>query len=369
MRQPALHSAGADPLDRADRPGHNLQSMDTTRLGRTNLMVSRSGFGAIPIQRIAMEKSDALLTKAYEGGITFFDTAHGYTDSEQKIGHALSRQRKRIVIATKSPARDLKGLLENVATSLSRLKTDYIDILQLHNPATVPVPGDGSGLYEGLLELKKGGTVRFIGITNHRLPVAREAVACGLYDTVQYPFSSLSSDSEIALVHEARAKDVGFIAMKALSGGLIANAASTFAFIRNTGYAVPIWGIETEAQLDTFISLEKNPPAYDDAMRLIVEKDRRELAGSFCRGCGYCLPCSVGIEINMAARLSFLMRRAPFQPFITPEWQAKMALIETCTACGQCSSRCPYELDTPELLKSQLALYKEFLRQRGIAGS
>jgi predicted aldo/keto reductase-like oxidoreductase len=329
-------------------------------------MVSRSGFGAIPIQRIGMERSDALLRKAYENGINFFDTAHGYTDSEEKIGRALSPVRKHVILATKSPARDRKGLCDDVETSLSRMKTDYIDILQLHNPKTVPVPGDETGLYDGLLELKKKGAVRFIGITNHRLHVAQEAVASGLYDTVQYPFSSLSSSAEIALVNASRANDVGFIAMKALSGGLITNAASTFAFIRDIGYAVPIWGIETEAQLNEFIALERNPPAYDEAMKETVERDRKELAGSFCRGCGYCLPCPAGIEINMAARLSFLMKRTRFEPFISEEWRGKMALIDACTGCGQCTAKCPYELDTPALLKNQLALYKEFCGARGL---
>jgi predicted aldo/keto reductase-like oxidoreductase len=307
-----------------------------------------------------MAESDTLLRKAYENGFNFFDTAHGYTDSEEKIGHALSAVRKHVILATKSPGRDKKGLIENVETSLSRMKTDYIDILQLHNPNTVPMPGDGSGLYEELLELKKKGVVRFIGITNHRLPIAEETVASGLYDTVQYPFSYLSYAAEISLVNASRAKDVGFIAMKALSGGLLTNAASAFAFIRDVGFAVPIWGIETETQLDEFIALERNPPAFDAAMRETVERDRKELAGSFCRGCGYCLPCPAGIEINMAARLSFLMKRSRFEPFISKEWRAKMALIDTCTECGQCAARCPYELDTPALLKNQLSLYREF---------
>lgn len=340
--------------------------LEKTRLGRTNLMVSKSGFGAIPIQRISMEKATSLLRKAHESGINFFDTAHGYSDSEEKIGRALSPVRKQVILATKSPAQDKKGLFKTVETSLSRLKTDYIDILQLHNPAAVPVPGDRTGLYDGLLELKKKGAVRFLGITNHRLRVAEETVACGLYDTLQYPFSSLSSGAEIALVNASREKDIGFIAMKALSGGLITNAASTFAFIRDAGYAVPIWGIETEAQLDEFIALEHDPPAYDAAMRESVKRDRAELAGSFCRGCGYCLPCPAGIEINMAARLIFLMRRSRFEPFISEEWRGKMALIDSCTECGQCAAKCPYELDTPELLKKQLVLYKLFCRERGL---
>lgn len=335
--------------------------MEKIRLGRTGLMVSRSGFGAIPIQRIAFDESTALLRKAYEGGINFFDTAHGYTDSEEKIGRALSIERKNIVIATKTPATDSKTLFENLELSLVRLKTDYIDIYQLHNPKTVPKPGDGTGLYEALVEAKRKGLIRFIGITNHRLLVMREAVESGLYDTVQFPFSSLSSDADLELVNAARERDIGFIAMKGLSGGLITSAPSTFAYIRSTEYAVPIWGIERRSELEEFLALEKNPPVLDEVMRKIIEKDRAELAGSFCRGCGYCLPCPAGIEISMAARMSLLMRRMRIEPFVTQEWRNKMELIESCTNCGHCKKNCPYELDTPQLLKTQLARYREFV--------
>lgn len=338
--------------------------MDKIRLGRTGLMVSRSGFGAIPIQRIGFEESTALLRKAYEGGMNFFDTAHGYTDSEEKIGRALSSVRENIVIATKTPAEDSKALFEDLELSLLRLKTDYIDIYQVHNPKTVPRPDDGTGLYEALVEARRRGLVRFIGITNHRLPVAREAVESGLYDTLQFPFSSLSSGADLELVKAARETDVGFIAMKALSGGLITSAPSAFAFIRSTNYVVPIWGIQRLSELEEFLALEKDPPALDEAMRGIIEKDRVELGGSFCRGCGYCLPCPAGIEISTAARISFLMSRSRFEPFITQEWQKKMESIEDCSGCGHCRECCPYELDTPRLLKAQLAEYREFVRGR-----
>lgn len=336
--------------------------MERIRLGRTGLMVSRSGFGAIPIQRIGFEESKRLLLKAYDGGINLFDTAHGYSDSEEKIGLALSGIRKDVIIATKTPAADAKGFAENLALSLSRLKTDYIDIYQLHNPARLPRPGDGTGLYEALAEAKRRGQVRFIGITNHRLPVAQEAVESSLYDTLQFPLSSLSSPADLALAEAARAGDLGFIAMKALAGGLLTNAAAAFAFIRDQGWAVPIWGIEKEGQLEQFLALEARPPLFDAAMRAVVAKDRAELAGSFCRGCGYCLPCPAGIEINTAARIMFLIRRSRFEPFVAPEWRAKMGLIDACTLCGQCRKKCPYELDTPALLKAQLAEYREFVK-------
>jgi aryl-alcohol dehydrogenase-like predicted oxidoreductase len=337
--------------------------MDRMRLGRTGLMASRSGFGAIPIQRIGAAEAKTLLRKAYGGGIDFFDTARGYTDSEEKIGLALSDLREHVFLATKTPALDGKALRADLETSLRLLRTDYIDVYQLHNPAFVPRPGDGTGLYEALEEARRAGKVRFVGITNHRLAVAREALESGLYDTLQFPFSSLSSAEDLGLVEEARKKDVGFIAMKALSGGLLTNAAAAFAFVRGHEGVLPIWGIEREAQLDEFLALEADPPEFDDAMRELIERDRAELSGSFCRGCGYCLPCPAGIEINMAARMTYLMRRSRFELYVTPEWRAKMELIDSCTSCGSCRKKCPYGLDTPALLKSQLAGYRELAGQ------
>ena len=338
--------------------------MEKIRLGRTGLMVSRSGFGAIPIQRIAEEKSTALLRRAYEAGINFFDTAHGYSDSEEKIGAALSDVRKNVILATKTPASDRKTLFEQLELSLKRLKTDYIDLYQLHNPKAVAQPGDQAGLYDALLEAKRKGMIRFIGITNHRLPVAREAVDSGHYDTLQFPLSSLSSDADVDLMNAAKAADVGFIAMKGMAGGLLTNARSTFAFLRSLDHAVPIWGIERMEELEEFIELEKNPPALDAAMMKIIEADRAELSGTFCRGCGYCMPCPAGIEINVSARLMFLIKRSRFEQYLTPEWQEKMGRIEGCIACGQCAERCPYELDPPAMLKKQLKEYRAFLAAR-----
>ncbi|MFA6508431.1 MAG: aldo/keto reductase [Treponemataceae bacterium] len=335
--------------------------MEKIRLGRTGLMVSRSGFGAIPIQRITADQSTALLRKAYDAGINFFDTAHGYSDSEEKIGRALSSVRKNIILATKTPATNRKDFFEHLELSLKRLCTDYIDIYQLHNPKALPRPGDETGLYDALLEAKKSGKIRFGGITNHRLPVAREAVESSLYDTLQFPFSSLSSEADMALVAAAKEKDIGFIAMKGLAGGLLTNARSTFTFIRGTNHAVPIWGIEKPEQLAEFIALENDPPELDDAMREIIEHDRVELAGAFCRGCGYCLPCPEGIEINVASRITLLMRRMPVAPFVGSQWRAKMELIENCKECGQCAARCPYELDPPSMLKKQLVEYRKFV--------
>lgn len=340
--------------------------MKKIRLGRTELMVGASSFGALPIQRLSKPEAMKLLREAYELGMNYFDTAHGYTDSEEKIGMALSEVRKDIIISTKSPAKDKKTLLEDIETSLERMKTDYIDLLQLHNPDTLPDPEDPDGLYGGLLEAKRQGMIRHIGITNHSLERAVAAVKSGKYETIQYPFSSLASEEEIALTQLAKQEDVGFIAMKGLSGGLITNAATTFSFIKQYDNVVPIWGIQRESELLEFIEMEKNPPVYDDAMKALIEKDRRELAGNFCRGCGYCKPCPAGIDIPTMARMSLLLRRSPYQRYMTEEFKEQMMVIDQCLHCNACMSRCPYHLNTPELLQENLKDYLQFYEEHHV---
>ncbi|MCD6405357.1 MAG: aldo/keto reductase [Planctomycetes bacterium] len=336
--------------------------MEKVRLGRTGLMVTRTAFGALPIQRVGFDEATHILRKAYDGGVNFFDTARGYSDSEEKIGRALSDVRTEVIIATKSHARDGAGLLAHLETSLTNLKTDYVDILQLHNPAEIPDPNDPDSTYSAAIEAQRRGMVRFIGISNHSIAVATEAVRSGLFDTLQFPLSALSSPGDLALVDECTSHDVGLIAMKALAGGLITNATTAFAFLRQFEKIVPIWGIQAESELDEFLALAENPPLLNDELRAVIEKDIAELSGDFCRGCGYCLPCPVEIPINMAARMSLLLRRAPSENFLTEDWQEKMSRIENCIECNQCKDRCPYDLNTPELLKKNLKDYRTFLK-------
>lgn len=334
--------------------------MEKIRLGRTDLLVTKNGFGALPIQRRDMEDAKKILRKAYECGINYFDTARVYSDSEEKIGEALADVRKNIIISTKTMSTDVKGFWSDLETSLSLMKTDYIDIYQFHNPAFCPKPGDGTGLYEAMLEAKKKGQIRFIGFTNHRIKVAEEAVLSGLYDTLQFPFSYLAGEKEEALVRLCEEKDVGFICMKALAGGLITRSDAAYAYLAQYPVA-PIWGIQKESELDEFLSYNENVPTLTDEIKTLIEKDRAELMGDFCRGCGYCMPCPVGIEINNCARMSLLLRRSPTSSHLTDEGQAKMKKIEDCIECGKCRSLCPYGLDTPMLLKKNYEDYKTFL--------
>lgn len=336
--------------------------MEKVRLGRTNIVVNRNGFGALPVQRVNKEEAKVILKKAYANGINFFDSARAYSDSEEKIGLSLSDVRKNIYIATKTMATTVEDFWRDLNTSLELLKTDYIDIYQFHNPSFCPKPNDGTGLYEAMLEAKEQGKIKHIGITNHRLHVAKEAVESGLYDTLQFPFSYLASDKEEELVRLCKEKDVGFICMKALSGGLITRSDVAYAYLAQFDNTLPIWGIQKEKELDEFISYNDNPPVLNDEIKAIIEHDRQELAGEFCRGCGYCMPCPMGIEINQCARMSLMLRRSPSANWLSPHWQEEMKKIETCINCGKCKAHCPYDLNTPELLKKNYEDYKTFLK-------
>ena len=335
--------------------------MKTVTLGRTGITVSKNGFGALPIQRITRDEAAKLLRKAYDGGITLFDTARAYSDSEEKIGYAMSDIRNHIYITTKTAAQNAEEFWKDLETSLTLLKTDHVDVYQFHNPSFCPKPGDESGLYEAALKAREQGKIRFIGITNHRLAVAHEAIDSGLYDTLQFPFCYLATDKDIALVEKCKKADMGFIAMKALSGGLITNSAAAYAFEAQYENVLPIWGVQREKELDEFISYIDNPPTMTDEIRALIENDRKELAGDFCRGCGYCMPCPAGIEINNCARMSLLLRRSPSALQLTPEVQAKMKKIENCLHCNKCKSKCPYGLDTPALLAKNYEDYKQVL--------
>lgn len=335
--------------------------MQTVTLGKTQITVNKNGFGALPIQRISTEDAVKLVRKAYHAGITFFDTARWYTDSEVKLGEAFDGMREKVYLATKTGATSAEGFWQDLETSLHNLRTDYVDIYQFHNPPFCPKPGDGSGLYEAMQQAKEQGKVRHIGITNHRLAVAQEAIESGLYETLQFPFSYLSGAQELALVNKCQQQGMGFIAMKALSGGLITNSAAAYAFLAQYGNVLPIWGVQREQELDEFISYIDAPPALTEEMQELIARDREELSGEFCRGCGYCMPCPAGIEINTCARMSLLIRRSPSQAQLTEQAQAMMKKIEDCMHCGKCKSKCPYELDTPALLEKNYEDYKRIL--------
>ena len=262
-----------------------------------------------------MEESIEILQTAYENGINFYDTAHFYTDSEEKIGRALSDVREDIFLASKSGAESVEEFWSDLETSLKSMKTDYLDLHQFHNISFCPKEDDD--LYKAMLEAKDNGMIKHIGITTHKITFAHEALDSGLYETLQYPFSYLSGKEELELVEKCKKLDVGFIAMKAMGGGLIKNSKA--------------------------------------------EKDKKELGENFCRGCGYCMPCPEEINISLCARMSLWIRRFPTEPNMDERTQEIMKKTLDCVECYECVDKCPYELDIPELLKENYEDYQNVL--------
>ena len=334
--------------------------MKNITLGKTGITVPQNAFGALPIQRVTLGTAVHLLRSAYDGGMRFFDTARAYSDSEEKVGVAFEGMREKVYIASKTQAKTVEKFWEDLETSLKTLKTDYLDLYQLHCVPQCYKPGDGTGLYEALAEAKAQGKVRHIGITAHKIGVAEEIVASGLYETLQFPFSYLATDRDIALVKSCKEAGMGFIAMKGLSGGLLNNSKACMAFMQQHD-ALPIWGVQRESELKEWLRFFEEDAQMTDELQAVIDADRKELLGDFCRGCGYCMPCTVGIQINQCARISQMVRRAPSASWLNEYWQKEMAKIDECVDCGLCKTRCPYELDTPNLLRKNLADYRNIL--------
>ena len=338
-----------------------MQKMD---LGSTGIRIEKNGFGCLPLQRIPLPEAVALLRRALDGGMNFFDTARCYSDSEKKVGAAFADRREQVILATKTQAKTAEAFWRDLEESLRLLQTDHIDLYQFHNPPFCPMPEGEDGLYRAAEEAKRQGMIRHIGITNHRLSVAHQAIDSGLYETLQFPYSYLSGPQEQELVDQCRSRGMGFIAMKALAGGLIRDGFTAAAFMERQPGVVPIWGIQREEELEQFLkSIQEGTPLTPEREEQI-RRDREELSGDFCRGCGYCMPCPEGIEINNCARMSLMLRRAPTDAWLTEQWQEKMHRIEQCRHCGACAKKCPYGLNTPQLLQANYEDYWKVLESQ-----
>ena len=338
--------------------------MKTVTLGRTGITVPQNGFGALPVQRVSMDEAVRILRKAYDGGMRFFDTARAYSDSEEKLGAAFGDgyvKREDIIITTKTTAKSPEAFWKDLETSLKTLKTSYIDVYQFHLMGQCWKSGDGTGMYECMEEARRQGKIRHIGGTAHKLGVARELIESGLYETVQYPISYLASEKEQELIHLANENNVGFIFMKGLAGGLITDSRAAMAFAAQFDGAVPIWGIQKESELLEWLSFMEDTPHMTPEIQAFIDRERSELMGDFCRGCGYCMPCTVGIQINQCNRMSLMLRRAPSDSWLTDYWQQEMEKIDDCIGCELCVTKCPYELKIPALLRKNLEDYREVL--------
>ena len=331
--------------------------MKKIRFGKTGLMVSKVAMGGIPIMRISKAEAVKVVRGAIDLGINFIDTAHGYADSEEKIGEAIKGiKREDIVITSKSPANDKKTFNEHLDLSLRQLGVDYIDIYQLHNIPTearrdaVFAPG---GAMEGLEEAIKAGKVRFPGFSSHGIPIAMELMKGGRFAMVQLPFNYIDCAAAEEAIPLAEKLDLGFIAMKPMGGGLLDNAELAFRFQMSFGNVVPDPGIEKIEEIREIVGIVEKNEAFSAEDKKEVERLRKEFGPSWCHRCDYCQPCPQGIRISSALCMkSALKRMTPdrARDFVGPPLEK----ARTCLECGACVKRCPYHLDIPSLLKERV---------------
>jgi predicted aldo/keto reductase-like oxidoreductase len=333
--------------------------MEYRVLGKTGLKVSALGFGGIPIQRIDAQDARELMHQVLEAGINYIDSARGYTVSEEYIGYAIEGIRDHFILATKSMARDKESMARDVDISLKNFRTDYIDLYQIHNPnasqlETVCAPG---GALEALLEARAAGKIGHIGITLHSADVFRQALALDWVETVMFPYNIVETQAE-ELIAACAEKNIGFICMKPLAGGAIDDATLAMRFIsHNSNVTVTIPGMAEKKELD------ENVAAFCDDTPLTqqeIEKIngiRKELGGNFCRRCGYCAPCSVGIGIPAALVAEGYHLRYNLKDYAMARYEASGAPASSCVDCGLCEERCPYHLPIRQMLKRVVSTF------------
>ena len=340
--------------------------MEKVRFGKTGLMVSRIAFGGIPIQRLSIPEAADVVRGVIDMGVNFIDTAHTYTDSEEKIGLAIKGiPRDRLVIATKSFGRDRKTFLENLDLSLRRLGTDYIDVYQHHNIMSLDeyetIMGEG-GAFEGMTEAIRAGKVRFPAFSSHSVPLTVHIMRDGNFAAVQLPFNYIDDDAAKEAIPLAKEMDMGFIAMKPFGGGMLSDANLTIKYLLQFDNVVPDPGIEKLPEMAEIIRILESGEMFsgDDAAE--VAKLKSEYGDSWCHRCDYCQPCPQGIGIWSALNIESFMKRLSFQHARSMQG-GNMESARGCLQCRECVGRCPYNLDIPNLIKEKLAVWDRFLAE------
>ena len=327
--------------------------MEYIILGRTGLKISRLGFGGIPIQRIDAEKAKELLEAVRAAGINFIDTARGYTVSEELIGAAIEGHRDEFVLATKSMARDKASMARDIEISLKNLRTDHIDLYQIHNcpPDQLEQVCSDEGALAALLEAKAAGKIGHIGITAHSAETFAKALELDWVETIMFPYSIVENQGE-ELMAKAKEKNIGFIDMKPMAGGAIENSDLAIRYIcANPNVSVVIPGMYSVEEVAKNAAAAENKAAFTAEELAAIEKIRKELGTTFCRRCGYCAPCSVGINIpNMFVFHGYLSRYG-LQDWAKDRYAAMPAKAGNCVECGACEERCPYQLPIRSMLK------------------
>jgi hypothetical protein len=338
--------------------------LKTVKLAGTHLEVSEIGFGGIPIIPLPENEAVSIVKYCFDLGITFFDTANMYPTSEEKIGTALKTVRENAVIATKTTQRDANGAATHIDSSLKQLKTDWIDIYQVHNVSNqealeqILAP---QGAYEAIARARDAGKIRFIGISSHSIQTAMDALKTGLFQTLQFPFNFIENDPQNELFPFACQNNVGIIGMKPLGGGLLERADLCFGFLQQHPYVVPIPGIREKKEADQIIELYRQRQQLSRSDLKEMQKIQTVLGEKFCHRCEYCMPCEQGVQIPSV--LIFQAAAKRLSPEGVSAWLGKaMESVGECIECGQCEEKCPYNLPIIDLLKENLALFKDTLQ-------
>ena len=336
--------------------------MEYTNLGNTGLKVSRLGFGGIPIQRITQEEATALIHKLPEYGVNYIDTARGYTVSEEYLGIAMEGIRDKFVLATKSMARTREAMEKDIETSLKNLRTDHIDLYQVHNapPAQMKIVTGEGGALEALLEAKAAGKIGHIGITAHEIGTFEMGLEMDWVETIMFPYNFVELQAA-DLIRKCAEKGKGFICMKPLAGGAIENAPLAMRFIAsNKDITVNIPGMASEDELKQNVAAACDPTPISEEELREVQNIRDTLGNQFCRRCNYCQPCTMGINISFCFTINGYLTRYGLKDWAIGRYKGMAVEPNACIECGMCESRCPYHLPIIEMLKD---VYSNFQKE------
>lgn len=327
--------------------------MEYRILGKTGLKISRLGFGGIPIQRIDAEGTNTLIHQLKDAGVNYIDTARGYTVSEEYLGYALEGIREDFVLATKSMSRTREAMAKDIETSLKNLRTDHIDLYQIHNPTTTQleqVVATGGAL-EALLEAKAAGKVGHLGVTAHSLDTFKMALEMDWVETIMFPYNIVESQGQ-DLIHQCAEKNIAFICMKPLAGGAIEDATLALRYVcANDDVTVVIPGMAEPKELEQNLAAVSNTAPLTEEETVKFQQVRDQLGTQFCRRCNYCQPCTVGISISNVFLFEGYLQRYGLAGWAKDRYAGLEKKASDCVGCGACEERCPYHLPIREMLK------------------